>query len=141
DLGEAVDVMAREVIPDVLGDDLVRAVAGFDGGPAEVVVVADVIEDAAEVGGFGGAAVERAVGVVGEGRADLDLAGGVVAVGVGDGDQAVLGVVGVVAVAVEGEVAGGVVFGLEDAEEVGVDEVVDELQLVGVGEVVVAVAI
>ncbi|MEM6260632.1 MAG: hypothetical protein AAGC72_14145 [Planctomycetota bacterium] len=43
--------------------------------------------------------------------------------------------------AVEGEVARGVVLGLEDAEAVGVDKVIDELQLVGVGEVVVALAI
>lgn len=143
DLCQRVDVVAGQVVPDVLLDDLIAAVAGLDVGPAGVIKMFDAVEDAAEVGVLPEPAALAVIGVLGEGRADFQVARAAAGRGVVrvlecvlDLEQAVVGVVGVLLGAVELEVARGVVVGFDDAVAAGVVEGIDQLRLVGVGEVV-----
>jgi len=103
DVGQAPDVPLSSFGTTVraLGDDATACV-GIDEGAVLGIQRAAVIDQP------GDASVLAVVGVGGEGGAGLDDIAGV-AVGLGGGGEAVEGVVGVLEVAVEGEVARGVV--------------------------------
>lgn len=116
DLDELVDV---HLPPDVLLDDLLGAVAGFEQPPGCVVVeVVGAVEVGQVFDALDGAAVRAVVLHPGDGVRGREITTSGFAVGLVDLDESVPGVVGVVVDAVPGEVARRVV----GFEVVGIDD-------------------